>query len=397
VTGEPVRRTVDERDRTAACTRRSPLGASARLPAVWQRRARWVWPSPAELVTRAKTARTEQAQRASRRAGGLWPASCRLHPGLTMDDSAHLPVLLDEVLEALALQPDGVCVDATYGRGGHCAGILARLGPAGRVIAFDRDPQAVAAARARFAAEARLTVVPGPFSMMGRHLQAQGLAGRVNGIVFDLGVSSPQLQDPGRGFAFQHDGPLDMRMDPGSGICAAKWLDTASEAEIASVLFKLGEERYARRIARAIVRDRAGQRIETTRRLAQLVARAVPTRERGKHPATRTFLAIRLLVNQELQELQATLPQAVQALAPGGRLLAISFHSLEDRLVKRFLREQARGDVFPPDVPVRAQQIRPRLKLVGRPVRPGEAEVRRNPRARSAILRVAERTEAQHD
>lgn len=350
-----------------------------------------VRPSCAEFVPGARIERIGLVQRTTRQAG----IPCRNPFGaeavLTVDESTHFPVLVDEVVDALRLQPGGVYVDATYGRGGHCAAILDHLGREGRLLAFDRDPQAVAAARATFADEARLSVVPAPFSLMGQYLDKEGLTGRVNGIVFDLGVSSPQLEDHDRGFSFQHDGPLDMRMDPVTGISAAQWLDTAAEAEIVSVLFTLGEERYARRIARAIVRERVGQRIETTRQLAQLVARVVPTRERTKHPATRTFLAIRLLVNQELQELQAALPQAVQALAPEGRLVVISFHSLEDRLVKRFVRAQARGDDFPPGVPVRAHELRPQLKLIGKPLRPSGEEVQRNPRARSAILRVAER------
>jgi len=216
----------------------------------------------------------------------------------------------------------------------------------------------------------------------------------VNGILFDLGVSSPQLDESARGFSFLREGPLDMRMDPTRGESAAEWLQRASEQEIADVLHELGEERYARRIARAIVRERALAPIATTRRLAEIVAGAVPTRERSKDPATRTFQAIRLQVNRELDELRAALPQALAALAPGGRLVAISFHSLEDRIVKQFLRKQERGEELPPDLPVRQTEIRPRLKVIGKPVRPGAEEVMRNPRARSAIMRVAEAPEA---
>lgn len=311
---------------------------------------------------------------------------------LHMSDPGHLPVLLEKVMGALNLQPDGVYVDVTYGRGGHCAEILHRLGANGRLLALDCDPQAVAAGQDRFAGDKRFSVTKARFSTMRRHLESEGLMGRVNGILFDLGVSSPQLDDPARGFSFQHDGPLDMRMDPEAGLSAAGWLNTASEREIVSVLSNLGEERYAKRIARAAVRDRARRRIETSEQLARLVASVVPGREPGQHPATRAFLAIRIFVNRELEELQAALPQTLQALAPSGRLAVISFHSLEHRMVKRFMREHARGDTLPPDLPVRGHALEPRLRLVGKPIRPSEAEIQRNPRARSAVLRVAERT-----
>jgi 16S rRNA (cytosine1402-N4)-methyltransferase len=306
----------------------------------------------------------------------------------------HTPVLLDEVLAGLALQAEGRYCDATFGRGGHTAAILARLGPGGRVCAIDRDPEAIAAGRARFADEPRLTLVRGPFGRLGELVRATGLDDGLQGVLLDLGVSSPQLDEARRGFSFMQDGPLDMRMDNESGSSAAQWLARAGEREIADVLFRLGEERFSRRIARAIVAARADSPVTTTRRLADIVSAAVPTREPGKHPATRTFQAIRIHVNRELEEAEAALPQAVSLLAPGGRLCVISFHSLEDRLVKRFMRREAQGDpVYAglPDVPAHA---RPRLRLVGGATMAGEAEVAQNPRARSAVLRVAERVAA---
>ncbi len=283
---------------------------------------------------------------------------------------------------------DGVYVDATCGPGGHAAEILRRLGPRGQLLAFDRDPQAVALAQSRFAADARVTVKKAPFSMLGTCINSEGLGGQVSGILFDLGISSVQLDDHQRGFSFQQPGPLDMRMDRESGMPAADWLNKVSERELASVLKELGEERYARRIARTIVRERKRSPVATTVQLAQLVSQAVPTRERGKHPATRTFLALRLVVNRELDELRAALPQALQALAPGGRLVVISFHSLEDRLVKRFMRDQAGKKLTP--VSAMAPTL-PALRLVGKIVRPSAAEIRGNPRARSAVMRVAEK------
>lgn len=308
--------------------------------------------------------------------------------------STHTPVLLDEVLAGLAVQPEGRYCDATFGRGGHTGALLARLGPTGRVYAVDRDPDAIAAGRERYAEEPRLTLVRGPFGQLQSLLRSAGVEGGLHGVLLDLGVSSPQLDEARRGFSFMQDGPLDMRMDYESGTGAAHWLARAGEREIADVLFRLGEERFARRIARAIVAARAAAPLATTRRLADIVAAAVPTREPGKHPATRTFQALRIHVNRELEEIESALPQAVAVLAPGGRLCVISFHSLEDRLVKRFLRREAQGDpVYAglPDVPPHA---RPRLRLVGGAVMPGDAEVARNPRARSAVLRVAERIAA---
>lgn len=303
----------------------------------------------------------------------------------------HQPVLLDEVLAGLAIRPDGRYVDGTFGRGGHAAAILARLGPQGRVLALDKDPAAIAVAVSELAGDRRFTIKHGSFAMLAQQVAEQGWMGRVNGVLLDLGVSSPQLDAAERGFSFRQEGPLDMRMDPGSGESAAQWLARASEREIAQVLREYGEERYAARIARAIVRVRNEQPIVTTRQLAAIVSAANPSWEKGKDPATRSFQAIRIHINHELEDLQACLAGVIDVLAPEGRLVVISFHSLEDRIIKRFMREQARGDDFPPDLPVPAAALHARLRVVGRAVHPSEDEVAGNPRARSAVLRVAER------
>lgn len=305
--------------------------------------------------------------------------------------SLHRPVLLAEAVAALNLRPEGIYVDGTFGRGGHARAIVQRLGPQGRLLAIDKDPQAVAVAREAFAGDVRFSMQRGTFAMLKEYVQACGWMSRVDGVLLDLGVSSPQLDDAGRGFSFLRDGPLDMRMDPESGISAAQWLATASEQDIASVLYTYGEERYSRRIARAIVAARGEAPIVTTGRLAAIVATANPAWEKDKHPATRSFQAIRIFINRELEDLQACLPQAVEVLAPGGRLAVISFHSLEDRIVKRFIRDQARGDVFPPGVPVTQAQLQPRLRAVGKAIYAGDEELKENPRARSAVLRVAEK------
>jgi len=306
----------------------------------------------------------------------------------------HTPVLLDEVLAGLSVRPDGRYCDATFGRGGHTAAILGALGPAGRVVAIDRDPEAIRAGRRRFAAEARLTLVQGSFGSLEERVRAAGFEGELDGVLLDLGVSSPQLDEAARGFSFMQDGPLDMRMDNESGQSAAQWLAKAGEREIADVIRGLGEERFARRIARAIVAARAEAPITRTAALAALVAEAVPTREPGKHPATRTFQAIRIHVNGELDALESALPQAVRLLAPGGRLCVISFHSLEDRIVKRYIRREEQGDPVYAGLPNVPAHARARLKRVSGAVMAGENEVRANPRARSAVLRVAERLAA---
>ena len=304
----------------------------------------------------------------------------------------HRPVLLDEVLDGLAIRTDGIYLDGTFGRGGHSAAILERLGGQGRLLATDKDPQAVAVAHERFAGDQRFEIVQGSFIQLAEAARAHGWLGKVNGILLDLGVSSPQLDDPQRGFSFRGDGPLDMRMDPHSGLSAAQWLNQADEAEIAQVLKEYGEERYAKRIARAILKSRNEQGpIMNTARLASVVAAANPSWERDKHPATRSFQAIRIFINSELDELERVLAMSIDMLAPGGRLAVISFHSLEDRLVKRFIREQARGGDFPPDLPISEAQLQRRLRPVGKDVRAGAAELAANPRARSAVLRVAER------
>lgn len=310
-----------------------------------------------------------------------------------MDELEHQPVLLQEVLAGLSLRADGVYIDATFGRGGHTTAILASLGPAGRVYAVDRDPMAVAAAQAKFGADRRFAITRGRFSMLADYVAQWEVAGKVDGIVIDLGVSSPQLDDAQRGFSFRQPGPLDMRMDPDVGSSAADWLNAADEAEIARVVRDLGEERYAKRVARAIARARLEQPLTTTTQLAAVVRAAVPTREPGKDSATRTFQAVRMHINKELPELEQVLPQALDALAPGGRLAVISFHSLEDRIVKNFIRDAATGDIYPKDLPIPARMLRPRLRKVGKAIRASAEEVARNPRARSAVLRIAERTE----
>jgi 16S rRNA (cytosine1402-N4)-methyltransferase len=307
---------------------------------------------------------------------------------------AHTPVLLGEALEGLSVQPAGRYVDATFGRGGHTAALLAKLGPAGAVVAFDRDPEAIRAGRERFGAEPRLTLIRGPFGRLTELLAVAGQAPGFDGMLFDLGVSSPQLDNAARGFSFLHDGPLDMRMDNETGITAAAWLARAPEHEIATVIREYGEERFARRIARAIMSARHTEPLTRTTQLAKVVAEAVPAWEPGKHPATRTFQAIRIHVNAELAEIDASLAQSVALLNPHGRLCVISFHSLEDGRVKRFMQRQSQEDpVYAglPEVPLHA---RPRLRRIGKAVHPQDEEVRRNPRARSAILRIAERLAA---
>ncbi|NOZ10678.1 MAG: 16S rRNA (cytosine(1402)-N(4))-methyltransferase RsmH [Gammaproteobacteria bacterium] len=310
-----------------------------------------------------------------------------------MDIEKHEPVMAAEVVEALAISEQGMYWDATFGRGGHSRGILARLGAKGGLVVVDRDPQAVAAARSKYGGDSRVTIIKGPFSMLGQQIKQAGLEGRLQGIVFDLGVSSPQLEDPARGFAFSHEGPLDMRMDPESGISARDWLNTVEEKELGDVIRRYGEERHARHIARTLIAARGESPIETTAQLTAILLKALPGYERHKHPATRTFQAIRIHINRELREIEDSLPQAVQGLAPGGRLVVISFHSLEDRIVKRFFRKAAKGDEYPLDLPITHDALRPQLKLLGRAQRPSKAEVAANPRARSAVMRVAQRTE----
>ena len=304
----------------------------------------------------------------------------------------HRPVLLDEVIEALNIQSSGIYVDGTFGRGGHANAILNRLGEQGRLFAMDKDPQAVAAAKEMFAQDARFSIEQGSFSQLKQHVDARQWMGKVSGILLDLGVSSPQLDDPQRGFSFRLEGALDMRMDTSGGLTAAQWVNEAKETALAQVFRDYGEERYAKRIARAIVTSRSEAPITTTTQLANIIAQANPAWEEGKHPATRCFQALRIFINRELEDIQQCLPQSLDILIKGGRLAVISFHSLEDRIVKRFIRDQARGDNFPPDLPILAAQIQPKLRAVGKAIYPTEEEINTNPRARSAVLRVAERT-----
>lgn len=303
----------------------------------------------------------------------------------------HCPVLLNEVLDALQIKPDGLYVDGTFGRGGHAAALLQKLQAQGRLLAFDKDPEALAYAADCFENEPRLITRCGSFADLESVVSELGWQGKVDGVFLDLGVSSPQLDDAERGFSFLGEGPLDMRMNPQTGVSASDWLASADAEEIANVLWRYGEERRSRRIARRVVESRDETPITTTRQLANLIAAAVPGRERKKHPATRSFQGIRIFINQELEDLKSVLPQVIDVLAPGGRLVVISFHSLEDRLVKRFIRDEYRGPELPPDLPLLPQAYQPRLKPVGKRIRATEAEVRDNPRARSAVLRVAER------
>ena len=304
-------------------------------------------------------------------------------------------MLVDEVLAALAVHPAGRYLDATFGRGGHSARILDALGPEGRLLAIDRDGDAIAAGRARFASEARLTLVHGAFGELAALLRAADPHGALyDGILIDCGVSSPQLDNAARGFSFQKDGPLDMRMDSRHGEPVSDWLGRASFEEMRGVIATLGQERFARRIAAAIERGRATAPLTRTLQLANLVTQAVPVREPGKHPATRTFQALRMFINDELGQLRAALAQSLDSLKSGGRLAVISFHSLEDGVVRDFLRAQANVDPALARLPLIPASALPRLKLVGRKQRASAAEVAANPRARSALLRVAERTAA---
>ena len=303
----------------------------------------------------------------------------------------HAAVLVDEVPAALAVRAGGYYVDATFGRGGHTARILETLGGEGRVLALDRDPAAIAAGRQRFAGDLRLTLQHAPFSQLATLVPAHAQGRPCDGVLFDLGVSSPQLDEPDRGFSFRADGPLDMRMDPTRGAPVAAWLARAGIDEMREVIATLGEERFARRVAQAIATVREHTPITRTAQLAAVVAGAVRTREPGKNPATRTFQALRMFINDELGELATGLAAAFEVLAPGGRLAVISFHSLEDRAVKQFMAQHSSIDPALARLPVIPPSAQPRMKLVGRKQRPSPAEVARNPRARSALLRIAEK------
>jgi len=303
----------------------------------------------------------------------------------------HKPVLLREVLEALEIRSGACYLDATFGRGGHTAAILERIGETGRVVAIDRDPAAISAGRERFAADKRVTLVNRPFSCLAQVSEELGLTRGFDGVLLDLGVSSPQLDDATRGFSFAHDGPLDMRMDNSVGMTAAEWLAKTHEHELARVIREFGEERFANRVAQKIVHARHDQPITRTAQLAAIVAAAIPSREPGKHPATRTFQAIRIRINNELDEIGTALEGTLTALAPAGRVCAISFHSLEDAIVKNFMQKHSTEDPVYAGLPVVPPHAQPKLRRIGRAVHASDAEIAANPRSRSAIMRVAER------
>nr|WP_299240295.1 16S rRNA (cytosine(1402)-N(4))-methyltransferase RsmH [uncultured Halomonas sp.] len=314
--------------------------------------------------------------------------SHRVTASSSSPDYRHASVLLEGAIDTLIHEADGVYLDGTFGRGGHSRAILARLGAKGRLLAIDRDPQALM--EARHIEDQRFSIFADTFSQLGDIARAQGVHGELSGILLDVGVSSPQLDDPERGFSFLRDGPLDMRMDPESGESAAQWLSHASEADITWIFKTYGEERFAKRMARAIVERRRETPITRTGELAELLKAAHPAWEKGKHPATRAFQALRIHVNRELEELDEALEAALEALAPGGHLVVISFHSLEDRRVKRFIRQHVRGDThLPRGMPVRDDQLARRLEALGKARRPGRDEVEDNPRARSAVMRAA--------
>jgi len=303
---------------------------------------------------------------------------------------AHKTVLLHEAVTALVADPDGFYVDGTFGRGGHSQLILDSLSDKGRLLAIDKDPQAIAHARQRFADEPRFSICHGSFAELEQFVADAGMTGQVAGVLLDLGVSSPQLDDPARGFSFLHDGPLDMRMDTSCGESAADWINHAGEAEIADVLYVYGEERFSRRMARAIVAARAESPITTTARLAQIISDANPKWEKGKHPATRAFQGIRIHINRELDDVESVLEQALEVLAVGGHLVVISFHSLEDRIVKRFIRKYVKGDEhLPPGIPVTEEMLNQRLTGAGKAIKASASELQENPRARSAVMRTA--------
>lgn len=305
----------------------------------------------------------------------------------------HLPVMFAETLQQLAIKKDGIYLDCTFGRGGHSQGILDQLGPSGRLLAFDRDADAINSDYAQeMLKDKRFKLMHSCFSELENKVASEGLAGHVDGILMDLGVSSPQLDNPERGFSFLRDGPLDMRMDGSTGVSAAQWLATVDEQDLVRVLFEYGEERFARRIARAVIEKRAQSPIVTTGQLAGLVEEAVPFREKHKHPATRTFQAIRIEINRELDELKDVLQQSARILKPGGRLVVISFHSLEDRIVKRFIRDESGAKYNPGKLPVKEVDIdKGFFKKISKALKAGKQEIAQNPRARSAVMRVAER------
>lgn len=310
---------------------------------------------------------------------------------MSVHDLGHVPVLLREALEALDVKPDGAYLDGTFGRGGHARAVLDRLGAAGTLFALDKDPAAVRVAEELAAKDHRFVFGKGSFAQMDELVGMLPEFKGLDGVLLDLGVSSPQLDTPERGFSFSSDGPLDMRMDTTTGESVAQWLETASESDIADVLWRFGEERFSRRIARRIVAARRQKPLETTAELAELIRAAIPNREMKKDPATRSFQALRIFINRELEDLQLGLEKSVEMLRPGGRLVVISFHSLEDRIVKRFMRKMSRAERLPRRLPVMDTQITMPLTVAGKAIKPASDEVARNPRSRSAVMRVAEK------
>jgi len=304
--------------------------------------------------------------------------------------SDHVPVLLNEAVDALNIRADGIYIDGTFGRGGHSQLILDRLGEQGRLFAFDKDQAAIDVAQRRFGSDPRFSITHDSFVSIPRVVAELGLERCIDGLLLDLGVSSPQLDEAERGFSFMNDGPLDMRMDRTRGMTAAEWLNTADEADIASVIKEYGEERFGKRIAHAIVNQRVESPLQTTAELARLVDKAAPVKERHKHPATRTFQAVRIFINRELDDIKDCLRDSLGILAKRGRLSVISFHSLEDRIVKHFMRDQARGPQLPKGLPVVHTETRGAIRLIGKAIKAGDDELKVNPRARSAVLRVAE-------
>lgn len=307
------------------------------------------------------------------------------------DPYQHITVLLNEAVDQLVTDPDGVYIDGTFGRGGHSSLILSKLSDKGRLIAIDKDPQAIAVASEKFGHDSCFSIVHDSFAALAAIAEAQGVSGKLNGILLDLGVSSPQLDDPERGFSFSHDGPLDMRMDSTSGQTAADWINSAGEQEMADVFFTYGEEKFSRRMARAIVEQRALVPITRTLALANIIAKANPAWEKGKHPATRAFQAIRIFINKELDDIERCLAASTDVLASGGRLVVISFHSLEDRIVKRFMRDQSKGKALPRGLPVTQDFLDIRMKTLGKASKASTEEVSDNARSRSAVMRVAEK------
>ena len=303
----------------------------------------------------------------------------------------HQPVLLREAIEGLAMKPNGIYLDGTFGRGGHSAAMLQQLNDKGRLLAMDQDPQAVAVAEQRFGQDPRFEIVHANFESMVEVVTSRGLEQKVDGVLLDLGVSSPQLDEASRGFSFLKPGPLDMRMNPETGQSAAEWLASVEEYELTTVLRRFGEERFAKRIARAVVETRQHEEINDTLQLAELISAAVPKKEKHKHPATRSFQAIRIYINRELEVLEQALESATEVLAIGGRLVVISFHSLEDRIAKRFMRDISRAPQLPKNLPVMDSDIKVPFKLIGKAIKPSAEEINSNPRSRSSVLRIMER------